>query len=174
MRALRSAHAIEPWRRPRGSAARSADAACRRRGSRSSSGAAPGGARAPCRRRARVTLPEVGMTRPMIMAMVVVLPAPLPPSSAGDRARLRARTRCRRPRAWSCRASRAGRRRWRARLRASALSWAFCSAKAKMWQGRAGEARGASRPTQVGFIATCASRNALTGETRVRVGNRPR
>ena len=28
-----------------------------------------------------VTVPEVGMTRPMIMAMVVVLPAPLPPSS---------------------------------------------------------------------------------------------
>src|SRR5262245_18582555 len=28
-----------------------------------------------------VTVPEVGVTRPMIMAMVVVLPAPLPPSS---------------------------------------------------------------------------------------------
>ena len=26
--------------------------------------------------------PEVGVTRPMSMAMVVVLPAPLPPSSA--------------------------------------------------------------------------------------------
>ncbi len=25
-------------------------------------------------------MPEVGVTRPMIMAMVVVLPAPLPPS----------------------------------------------------------------------------------------------
>ena len=28
-----------------------------------------------------VTVPEVGVTSPMIMAMVVVLPAPLPPSS---------------------------------------------------------------------------------------------
>jgi hypothetical protein len=28
-----------------------------------------------------VTLPEVGVTSPMIIAIVVVLPAPLPPSS---------------------------------------------------------------------------------------------
>ena len=87
IRRLGSRDAVELAVDPAGSPRPSAAAADRRRARRSSSGRAPGGARATMSSRAPARSRTVGSSRPRRIESVVVLPAPLPPSRAERRAR---------------------------------------------------------------------------------------